>query len=387
MRTYNELRVLIHCPTGRDGVLAQQVLDHAGTDVESCETFQYLCDQIEEGCGAILVATEGMSEELLVMLRSRLANQPRWSDIPLIILNGPHQQRVDDHRDRFVDLLPAATVLDRPVRKDLLVRAVRVALRTRQRQYELRDHLEEKEEILSAMARANAAKDEFLALVSHELRTPASTIFGGARLLRVRGEILQEDEKRELLSDMEVESERLCHMIQNLLFLARADTEKFRPVEPTLVQREIPNIVGTFQPLRDRRHIELDFDEGLPAAACTADFLHHILTNLLSNADKYSPMGEPIEVRACSDGENVEVIVSDHGPGVASADVNRIFDRFYRVQAQAKLVRGMGLGLTVCRRLVDAQNGEIWAKPRPDGHGLEMHVRFRVYDPGFDLLD
>src|SRR5205085_1502658 len=109
--------------------------------------------QIESGCGAILLATEGMTEELLVLLRSMLGNQPRWSDIPLIILNGPHYGRPDDDRQRFVDLLPAATVLDRPVRKDLLVRAVRVALRTRQRQYELRDHLDEKEEILQAMER------------------------------------------------------------------------------------------------------------------------------------------------------------------------------------------------------------------------------------------
>lgn len=386
MRTVNELRVLVHCPTGRDGALAEQVLTRASIDVKACETFQHLCDELEKGAGAVLLATEGMTQNLLVLLRASLAAQPRWSDIPLIILSSQHQ-RPDDERQRFVDLLPAATVLDRPVRKDLLIRAVRVALRVRQRQYEMRDHLEEKEEILGAMERANAAKDEFLALVSHELRTPASTIFGGARLLRVRGDILDMQEKNELLVDMEAESERLCHMIQNLLFLARADTEKFRPTEPTLVQREIPGIVNTFQPLKDRRQINLDLEDGLPAAACTSDFLHHILTNLLSNADKYSPMGQPIEVAACRSGGGVEVVVSDHGPGVAPEEVDRIFDRFYRVEAQAKLVRGMGLGLTVCRRLVDAQDGEIWASKRPDGCGLQMHVRFKVYDSGDDLFD
>ena len=188
-------------------------------------------------------------------------------------------------------------------------------MRQRSRQYELRDHLEEREEILSAMERANAAKDEFLALVSHELRTPASTIFGGARLLRVRGDVLGNEEKNELLLDMEAESERLCHMIQNLLFLARADTEKFRPTEPTLVQREIPQIVNSFQPLKARRAIQLNLGENLPPAACTADFLHHILTNLLSNADKYSPVGEPIEVDVCRSESGVEMVVSDHGPG------------------------------------------------------------------------
>ncbi len=386
MRTVNELRVLIHCPTGRDGALAEQVLSRASIDVHCCETFQYLCEEMEDGVGAILLATEGMSQDLLVLLRATLAAQPRWSDVPLIILSSPHQRHEDD-RQRFIDLLPAATVLDRPVRKDLLVRAVRVALRVRQRQYELRDHLEEKEELLSAMERANAAKDEFLALVSHELRTPASTIFGGARLLRVRGDILDVQEKNELLVDMEAESERLCHMIQNLLFLARADTEKFRPTEPTLVQREIPGIISTFQPLKDRRHINLDLEDQLPAAACTADFLHHILINLLSNADKYSPLGEPIEVAAHRSGDSVEIVVGDHGPGVANEEVDRIFDRFYRVEAQAKLVRGMGLGLTVCRRLVDAQDGEIWASTRPDGCGLQMHVRFQVYGEGIDLLD
>lgn len=382
-----ELRVLIHCPTGRDGSLAEQVLKRAGIAVQRCETLQMLCDEIDSGAGALLIATEGLSDDLLYLLRTTLAAQPRWSDLPLIVLNGPHHDGAREASQRFVDLLPAATVLDRPVRKDLLVRAVRVALRTRQRQYELRAHLEEREEIMLAMERANAAKDEFLALVSHELRTPASTIFGGARLLRVRGDVLDEGEKTELLVDMEVESERLCHMIQNLLFLARADTEKFRPTEPTLVQREIPQIVNTFQPLKERRTIELDLEEGLPPAACTADFLHHILTNLLSNADKYSPQGEPIEVAAKASASGIEVIVSDHGPGVPEEDVERIFDRFYRVESLAKTVRGMGLGLTVCRRLVDAQNGEIWATRRPAGQGLQVHVRFRAYEDDEPLLD
>jgi two-component system sensor histidine kinase KdpD len=76
------------------------------------------------------------------------------------------------------------------------------------------------------------------------------------------------------------------------------------------------------------------------------------------------------------------MIVRDHGPGVEPAEVERIFDRFYRVEAQAKMVRGMGLGLTVCRRLVEVQNGQIWATRRPEGTGLQMHVRFRVYDEG-----
>ena len=74
-------------------------------------------------------------------------------------------------------------------------------------------------------------------------------------------------------------------------------------------------------------------------------------------------------------------------PGVADEEVERIFDRFYRVEALAKTVRGMGLGLTVCRRLVDAQQGEIWATRRPEGNGLQMHVRFRVYGDEAELLD
>jgi two-component system sensor histidine kinase KdpD len=181
---------------------------------------------------------------------------------------------------------------------------------------------------------------------------------------------------------MEAESERLCQMIQNLLFLARADSETFRPAEPTLVQREIPMIVKTFQSLGLQRPIQLDLGDSLPAAACNPDILQHILTNLLSNADKYSPPGEPIEVCAQCDDHGVEMVISDHGPGVADTEVDRIFDRFYRVKEQAKLVRGMGLGLTVCRRLVDAQHGEIWATRRLAGSGLQVHVRFEVYDPG-----
>ena len=90
MRTATELRVLIHCPTGRDGLLVEQTLSRASIDVYRCETFQHLCEQIEEGAGTVLIATEGLNEDLLMLLRAALHAQPRWSDIPLIILNGPH---------------------------------------------------------------------------------------------------------------------------------------------------------------------------------------------------------------------------------------------------------------------------------------------------------
>jgi signal transduction histidine kinase len=225
--------------------------------------------------------------------------------------------------------------------------------------------------------RANDAKDEFLGMMSHELRTPITVIRGGARVLRARVTHLDAETRDSLLNDIERESERLSRMLENLLALARAELDREVILEPVLLQRLLPRLLES-QGAGAGRDVEFSSEGVLPAVAAEPGYIEHIVRNLVGNAMKYSPPDAPIQVvvSGCEGGATVRVL--DRGFGIGSDEANRIFERFYRSDRTSRLAGGAGLGLAVCKRLVEAMSGEIWAKPR-DGGGLEVGLRLPAY--------
>jgi PAS domain S-box-containing protein len=244
--------------------------------------------------------------------------------------------------------------------------------------------MSERQRIEDELRRASEAKDEFLGLMSHELRTPLSTIFGGARLLRTRQANLDEPTRDELLSDIEEESERLHRIVEDLLALARVQLGQQAAVEPVLAERLTQRVVEATKRRHPTREIELTSSEDIEVVAADPTYVEQVVRNLLANALKYSPPEEPIEVRVEKNGSGeVKVRVLDRGPGIPADETEQIFDRFYRANATAKTARGLGMGLTVSKRLVEALSGRIWAEPR-DGGGLEVGFTLPVYQEARD---
>jgi two-component system sensor histidine kinase KdpD len=120
--------------------------------------------------------------------------------------------------------------------------------------------------------------------------------------------------------------------------------------------------------------------DDLPAVSAEPSYLVHVVYNLISNADKYAPEGQPIEIEAVSEDAEVVLRVMDRGPGVAPDQLDQIFDSFYRTKDATERASGKGLGLTVCKRLVEALSGRIWAQNRLGG-GLEVTVVLEVAEP------
>lgn len=233
--------------------------------------------------------------------------------------------------------------------------------------------------IEAQLREAGNDKDEFLAIVSHELRNPITAIYGGARLLTSRGDRIDAEDTARVLEDIENEAERLYRLVENLLSLAKTELSPETELEPVLLQRVVERTVRAFQHRRPGRAVAVDADEALPPAAALSGYVEQILRNLLGNADKYSPAEASIDVRVseAEDGRpTIEVL--DRGPGIGDRDLDRIFERFYRSPATATAVAGMGLGLTVCKRLVEAQGGEISAHARAGG-GSTMKVVLPLY--------
>ncbi|MBI5284641.1 MAG: PAS domain S-box protein [Chloroflexi bacterium] len=217
---------------------------------------------------------------------------------------------------------------------------------------------------------ANAVKDEFLGLVSHELKTPITTILGNAEVLRKRGMLLDEDDRSGALGDIHDEAQRLNAIVENLLVLARLEAGQRIEREPVLIQRIVDRVAERHTRSFPDRLIKLHRDDTMAPIVGSTMYVEQILANLLSNAEKYSPAHAPIDITVATAGERADVSVCDRGVGIATDELETIFTAFYRSPRTAAQ-QGFGIGLTVCKRLVEAQGGRMWASPR-DGGGTSF---------------
>ena len=219
------------------------------------------------------------------------------------------------------------------------------------------------------LERASAVKDEFLGLISHELRTPITTIYGNAEILRRKGAKMDADTRGAAVEDIYVETSRLQRLVDDLLLLARSQSTAAE-LEPVMPQRIVERIAAEFERERGRA-VEVNVGQHIPAVSAEPTYLEQVLRNLLSNAEKYSPPGRPIKIAVARFGRRVRFTVADRGDGVATKDEASIFKAFFRSPTRHGDAPGLGVGLAVCRRLVMAQDGRIWVRPR-EGGGAEF---------------
>jgi len=174
-----------------------------------------------------------------------------------------------------------------------------------------------------------------------------------------------------MVASIEEEAERLYRLVENLLALARLDLGEAMVSDPLAVGPAVEQAVKQFVSRHPSRPVEVSVQEDLSPARGEATYIHQIIHNLVTNADKYSEQGLPIDVDVTQQDDEITVRVSDHGRGVPPEEIDQIFESFFRSQSTARDARGKGLGLTVCKRLVETMNGRIWARNRDEG-GLEV---------------
>jgi signal transduction histidine kinase len=211
-----------------------------------------------------------------------------------------------------------------------------------------------------------ASKDELVASVSHELRTPITTIYGGSELLDRE---MATERRAEIIADIRVESERLARLVEDLLVMTRVERDMVETSdEPILIQHLLAEVVGASRNRWSGANVTLNIAERLPAVRGDATYIEQVVRNLLTNAVRYGRGVENgIEVRATGGDGHVFVSVLDSGPGFGGEDPERLFDLFYRSDSARAVPGGAGIGLFVCRQLVEAMGGSIWARERPEG--------------------
>jgi len=219
--------------------------------------------------------------------------------------------------------------------------------------------------MLAALEESTRAQRQLVADASHELRTPLTSLRTNIEVL-AGNQLLPDDERERLLSDVVEQLEEMTALISELIELARAEQQAVEPEDVRLdvVTAEAIERVGRNRPgVVFTADLEESVIRGVPAT------LERAIGNLLDNAAKWSPAGAPVEV-AAKDGF---VVVRDHGPGIAEEDLPYVFDRFYRARA-ARGMPGSGLGLAIVRQVAEAHGGEVVAE-RAAGGGTRMILR------------
>jgi signal transduction histidine kinase len=254
-----------------------------------------------------------------------------------------------------------------------LVLAV-LAIQRRAFEDRLLKHEEELEVSLEREAALSRYKDEFLSLVAHELRNPVTVLVGSSNLL-ARGKV-SGWEQEEVVKDISIEARRVQRLIEDLFSLSRFD-EGLRPEpEPVLLNQVAARAIEEFHE-RYSQPVTLNVDKRLPLAAGSSLQVERVLSNLLSNAGKYSPRHSPISIEARVADGMLEIDILDRGAGVPVEDASLIFEAFQRLPAHEE-TRGYGLGLAISKRLVEANGGRIWARNRPSG-GLDVGFSLPLY--------
>lgn len=216
-------------------------------------------------------------------------------------------------------------------------------------------------------------RNAFLSAVSHDLRTPMAAIKGSATSLIEGHRTLDDATRLELAEAIRDEVDRLTRLINNLLDMTRLESgwkirREWHPLE------EIVGVaLTTLESQLGGRQVSTELPSDLPLIMADGVLIQQLLVNLLENAVKYTPPGTPIEVSAATADGVVTVTVADRGPGLATDDLTRAFEKFYR--GPGATADGLGLGLSICQSIVDAHGGRMWAENRAGGGVM---FRFRL---------
>lgn len=366
--------VLVLPPTRRDGEIALTEFRAAGLRAQLCDSIEPVCACITAGVGGVALLTEdALTPEVVDALRRALAQQPAWSDFPLLVLASARASlravgaetlsqcgtvgRFPYGRSPYgLALLGNVTLLDPPLRVRSMIYAVRVALRGRARQF--------------AACSAIEKRDHFLAMLGHELRNPLSAISLALQAVAIDSE--------KALAVMHRQTAQLTYLVNDLLDVARVSSGRIE------LRRNALELGGaldqTIEGLREQIEraglfLECDIERGVVVDGDQAR-LEQVFGNLLTNALKYTPAGGTVSVTVKREERHARVEVRDTGVGLPAESLQAIFEQFVQVESTLARARGgLGIGLTLARTLVELHGGTIAAQSEGEGLGSLFTVR------------
>ncbi len=370
--------VLVLAPTSKDATFTRSILDRAVVANASCSNLDELYRALEAGAGAVLLPEEAVVSEQAVRLVEWLTRQPPWSDLPVIILARPgaDSAAVAQAMDQFGNV----TVLERPMRVTTLVSAVRSALRGRQRQYQIRDHLVERRRVEESLLDANRRKDEFLAMLGHELRNPLGPIRNAIQILNVVSG--HEPSARQARQIIDRQSSHMARLIDDLLDIARITHGKLEIKKSRCdLASIVRNATGDYRTQFEAAGLHLSDEVPTQPVWVHADAtrLSQIIGNALHNALKFTDPGGYVFVRLQRTEDLCQIEIRDTGIGMDSETLAHMFEAFNQSDRSLDRSRGgLGLGLALIKHLVDLHDGHVDASSDGPGSGSVISIRIPI---------
>jgi signal transduction histidine kinase len=368
-------RVLLLLPTARDASLTHDLLGRSAIDSHICASATELQAELARGVGVMLIGEECLPGGGAQVLAQYLDDQPRWSDLPVLVLarGGVDSVEAGD----AMAMLGNVTLLERPLRVAALVSAVRTAVRARNRQYEIETHLKQLEQARDAKTQAVKRKDEFLAMLAHELRNPLAPIRNALHVLSIDD---NDPERRALLrSMMERQVDHMVRLVDDLLEASRLSRGMIT-LHPERIdlRTAVGSAIEQSQPLIDagRHALQVELPEMPVPVDADPVRVAQVVGNLLNNAAKYGRPGGLIAVSLQLDGDFAQVQVDDDGIGIDNELLPQVFDLFTQGERATHGVQdGLGIGLALVRTLVELHGGSAAAHSKGKGHGASFVVR------------
>lgn len=354
---------------GRDGSLTREFLLRAGKDAIACADGERVAQQLTLGGGVLIVAAELLSRSDAAAVREWMAGQPPWSDLPVLVIAG---------RDGFTASLNESlsgfgtfSVLHRPLSLDTLYSTVETALRARQRQYQIRGLLAQRDQ-------SDRRREEFLAMLAHELRNPLAPIRTGMQVLRLNSPADSNTARTHEMIERQLTN--LTRLINDLLDVSRITQGKISLQREVIdLHNAVANVVAARSLHAAEKAIRLTLSSApsLPVHVSADPVrIEQIVDNVLTNAIKFTPESGSVDVNVTREQDTAVIRVSDTGIGIPPHLLSTVFDLF--AQTPRSLDRsqgGLGIGLTVVKSLVELHGGIVRASSAGEGRGTLIEIR------------
>lgn len=356
-------------PNAGDAELATGFLQRAGLEARAFERLPHLAGRLSEDVGCVIIVEEALLAEDILPMREALSRMPAWADLPLIVVSND----VAAAGVAVANAFPASgnvTLLERPLNPHTLVSAVGVALRATARQREVGELLTQRENEVRL-------RDEFLAMLAHELRNPLAPMRNALYIMRHR-----KVEDAVVARNTEILSRQVDHVVRlvdDLMDVARLEHGKVVLKKQRLdLNRVVAAAIETCMPAtHERQHtVAVRFEAGAVQVDGDPVRLEQIVCNLLNNAFKFCPQPSEIRVRTLlEDGMGV-VCVEDPGVGFDAEVADKLFAPFRQLNATIdRRAGGLGMGLTIVKRLAELHGGDVHAFSEGPGRGARFCVR------------
>src|SRR4051794_27696967 len=375
-------RVLICAPFGRDAALIQRELTAAGLDAEIFDTIEALSSAINEGGGVALLADEALPPQAVRRLAEELKSQPPWSDFPVLVMtSGGGTTDASRFRLSLLGPLGNISLLERPLRIATLLSSLHAALRARRHQYQLAEHLEERKAIERELSRRNEELirknrelEEFSYVASHDLQEPLRMVNIYTQLIVKR--FMPEDHAAEQYAEfIQKGVARMEKLLRDLLTFSRTIHADNTPAATADLSKSLSQALTTLNGRIEETRARITCDP-LPVVSGDEAQFAQVFQNLISNALKYRKADVVPEIRISTERRDNDwiIAVSDNGIGFEQQYSEHIFRLFKRLHKEE--YPGTGVGLAICRRIVERFGGQLRAVSAPqEGTTFYMSLR------------